>query len=506
MPILIAYLLKLSIGVTVLYLFYQLVLRRLTFYNWNRWYFLTYTMLVFLIPFIDVSHALNTSVSNTTGIIKFVPILADYTNVKTSAPTSDSNFGLDLWNAVNLIFYGGIMFLLVRLLIQYVSYRRLRNSSQRILEGPIKIFQVNKRIIPFSFGDSIFINQQLHNCDELGEIIRHEFVHVRQKHTIDIIWGELFCAFNWYNPFAWMIRKALRQNLEFIADEQVLQGGIDKKQYQYLLLKVIGSSEFRIASQFNFSSLKKRIAMMNRIKSAKINLFRFLFVLPLLAVLTIAFRSKQNLSIQNTPEKHDLKTAINNINPSATIKTRPFHSSNQLVIADTKKGIAQKRVLTKAVQDTVPDSFDEVNAFIKRNPSVKSVFWKSKPARICIEFRDGKQEIYKLDDKEEIASAESKYGKLPIAPPAPPSRSFSLQMNVLNDNESLEIKADSVILFEDKKIFEFKGEVVILQNNNRIKLKSNSIKIDLVNNILICDTIEIKTDTLSKKTEEFQNK
>jgi hypothetical protein len=244
--------------------------------------------------------------------------------------------------------------------------------------------------------------------------------------------------------------------------------------------------------------------MMNRIKSAKINLFRFLFVLPLLAVLTIAFRSKQNLSTHSTSEKQNLKVDIADVNASATIKVRPFHSSSQPVTADTKKGIVQKKVLAEAVRDTVPDSFDEVNAFIRRNPSVKSVFWKTNPARICIEFKDGKVETYKLDDKDEMANAESKYGKLPIAPPAPPSKSFSLQMGVLNGNESLELKADTVILFEDKKLVEFKGEVVILQNNNRIRLRSNSIKLDLVNNILICDTIEVKTDILTKKTEEVQ--
>src|SRR4029079_2553235 len=112
------YLLKLSISLSVLYLFYQLVLRRLTFYNWNRWYFLTYTLLVFFIPFIDISHALETAVARPGTIIEFVPVLADYTTVKASGPMIDSNPGLDVWSVAHLIFYGGIILLLVRLLIQ----------------------------------------------------------------------------------------------------------------------------------------------------------------------------------------------------------------------------------------------------------------------------------------------------------------------------------------------------------------------------------------------------
>src|SRR4030095_867538 len=92
---------------------------------------------------------------------------------------------------------------------------------------------------------------------------------------------------------AWLLRSSIRQNLEFIADHKVLEKGVDRKQYQYLLLKVIGNNHFSIAQKFNFSSLKKRIVMMNKLRSAKLNLTRFLFILPLLAVVLIAFRQKQ---------------------------------------------------------------------------------------------------------------------------------------------------------------------------------------------------------------------
>jgi beta-lactamase regulating signal transducer with metallopeptidase domain len=97
---------------------------------------------------------------------------------------------------------------------------------------------------------------------------------------MDILWGEWLCILNWYNPFAWMIRRSIRQNLEFIADNKVLENGIDKKQYQYLLLKVTGSPQFTIGASFNLSSLKKRIAMMNKIKSARVHLLRFLLLFP----------------------------------------------------------------------------------------------------------------------------------------------------------------------------------------------------------------------------------
>jgi N-acetylmuramoyl-L-alanine amidase len=124
------------------------------------------------------------------------------------------------------------------------------------------------------------------------------------------------CILNWYNPFAWLLRHNLRQNLEFIADSKVIQSGIDKKQYQYSLLKVIAAPEFQIVSQFNIVSLKKRIAMMNKMPSNRVHLVKFLFVLPLLAVSLLAFRgvSQNNFSLPQEDRSISHAADMNNQN------------------------------------------------------------------------------------------------------------------------------------------------------------------------------------------------
>lgn len=73
-----------------------------------------------------------------------------------------------------------------------------------------------------------------------------------------------------------------------------------KKQYQYLLLKVLGDHQFAIAHPFNFSSLKKRIAMMNKMKNTRIHLLKFLFIMPLIAVMIMAFRKEHSALINKT--------------------------------------------------------------------------------------------------------------------------------------------------------------------------------------------------------------
>ncbi|MBO9563443.1 MAG: TonB-dependent receptor plug domain-containing protein [Niastella sp.] len=285
MPYIAQYLLKLSICLAVVYLFYALVLRRLTFHTWNRWYLLGYSLLAFFIPFINISPMLERGAWNENTMVQLIPVMGNYEAVAKPANAIEG------WRVCLLMLIVGVAFMLVRLLLQYLSFRYIRKSSKLISDGNVKIYQVDKQIIPFSFGRSIFINQDQHSEHELKEIIRHEFIHVKQRHTADILWSEVVCMLNWYNPFAWLIRQAIRQNLEFIADHQVLKAGLDRRQYQYLLLKVVGVPAFAIANQFNFSSLKKRIAMMNRMRSAKVHLIKFLFVLPLVTILLLAFRS-----------------------------------------------------------------------------------------------------------------------------------------------------------------------------------------------------------------------
>jgi hypothetical protein len=175
--------------------------------------------------------------------------------------------------------------------IQFLSFKKIRQSAKLINENDgIKLYHLDMDIIPFTFGNSIYINKLKHSADELKEIIRHESVHVYQKHTADVLITEFICMLNWYNPFAWLIKHSIKQNLEFLADDTVLVSGIDKKSYQYLLLKVMGNSPLTVTSNLNFSSLKKRIYMMNKTKTSGTHLLKFLFILPVIALLMLAFR------------------------------------------------------------------------------------------------------------------------------------------------------------------------------------------------------------------------
>jgi beta-lactamase regulating signal transducer with metallopeptidase domain len=311
------------------YLFYLVFLRRLTFYSWNRWYLLLYSMVCFIIPFVNIFQLFSEPALQQSPIVQYIPSIEEMTIPHTHAWVTEPAFTMNIIYIV--VIMAGMLFMLGRCLVQFYSFFRMRAKAKLLYDNKVKLYHIDKPVVPFSFGNAIYINQHQHSQQELSEIIRHEFIHVKQRHTVDMLWSELLCIVNWYNPFAWLLRKAIRQNLEFIADHQVLQSGLDRKQYQYLLLKVIGTAEFSIASKFNFSSLKKRIAMMNKTKSARVNLLRFAFILPLLAVILLAFRNVVQQKPQPLPQPLAKPALIIDTVPARKTYTMPDNVRNMEV-------------------------------------------------------------------------------------------------------------------------------------------------------------------------------
>ena len=377
------YLLKLTISLSIVYLFYQLFLRRLTFYNWNRWYLLIYSLVCFIIPFINVfTFIMGRPALRELAIVNYIPAITQITPDNTPA-----SVGINWWLVTGVVFIIGILIMAVRLGMQYYSLYRMRSKAILLYDNKVKLYHIDAPVMPFSYGRGIYVNQHQHSEHELKEIIRHEFIHVKQRHSLDIIWSELLCILNWYNPFAWLLRHDIRQNLEFLADQQVLQTGLDRKQYQYLLLKVIGVNSFSIANNFNFSSLKKRIAMMNKAQSARVHLIRFLFLLPLLVVVLLAFRNTTQI------HRQAMRTLVTDTIPTAE-KMPPGWMDMETIDANNNK--------------------------------------------VTVRLKNKKVETYDLSNNKEREAFEKKYGPLLTPPPPPPPPTIKADVEVKEAPEAPE--------------------------------------------------------------------
>lgn len=276
------YIIKVNVVLCLTYILYYLFLRKDTFFVQKRFYFLIGIVFSFIYPLIrlNVFDKLFTDEKMLTALNE-VNLQTLYVTNNVIVPV------LNLRNILVIIIASISILLLIRLLFQCFSVIRLKAVSNNIIsDADTKIIHVNdKNINPFSFFGWIFINKNLHSEYELKEILEHEKIHVRQNHSVDIITIELVCALFWWNPVLWMLRRDMKENLEYIADDRVLLNGTDSKGYQYLLLKQTNRKTAAVVNNFNVSQLKNRIIMMNKEKTKKRKLMKYLLIIPVLFTL-----------------------------------------------------------------------------------------------------------------------------------------------------------------------------------------------------------------------------
>jgi beta-lactamase regulating signal transducer with metallopeptidase domain len=301
MPVYVEYALKVSVGLAMVFLFYTFLLKRMTYYKWNRYFLLMFSALSFIVPFINISEFLPAEKNTPASFINEIPSIH---SLELTAVAGSSSI-VSYWQILATVFLLGSFVLVVRLCMQLLSIRKMKSKSTLLADGEERIYHIQEPILPFSFLNNIFINTNNYSDTELAEILDHERVHVRQNHSFDMLFSEVLCILNWYNPFAWMIKNAITENLEFIADEAVISKGVNKKNYQYLLLKVTGELPASIASSLKFSSLKNRVMMMNKSKTSRLQLLKFGLLVPILTLLLLAFRNTKEIE----PKTSEIKTA-----------------------------------------------------------------------------------------------------------------------------------------------------------------------------------------------------
>ncbi|MDQ0106119.1 TonB-dependent SusC/RagA subfamily outer membrane receptor [Chitinophaga terrae (ex Kim and Jung 2007)] len=267
-PAILIYLLKANIALTLFYLAYRFGLRRLTFYTLNRLFLLCGIAFSAIYPFISIDDFINRHETLSGAVVTYVP---DFSQWQVAEPSFSG------WALIVYIFWVGVGVMAVRLAGQLWSLFVLHRKSHTRKVNETTVQVLKEPVNPFSFFNHIYINPSLHQPDEIDAIIHHETVHVKQWHTMDVLVGEINNIFYWFNPGAWLMKSAIRENLEFITDRYLLRQGVDKVAYQYSLIKVSGiPTATAIANNFNFSHLKNRIFMMNSKRSSRYQLLRYL--------------------------------------------------------------------------------------------------------------------------------------------------------------------------------------------------------------------------------------
>jgi len=326
MPALLIYLIKVNIALIIFCLGYYAVLRHLTFYTLNRAYLVTAILFSTLYPFIDLS----AFISRHQEIAR--PVQVVVINWQQPAQTLVQNVAAhSQWYWLLIAFWMGVLVLTVRFITQLFSLYRLHQQSVPVQVRQYMIRVINGDINPFSFWKSIYINPANHPPHELDAILEHEQIHVNDWHTLDILLGEVSTIFYWFNPGIWLMKRAIRENIEFITDRKILQKGIDCKVYQYSLINVnFGARSNAIVNHFNTSTIKKRIMMMNTKKSSSLNLTRYMFLVPAVIILLLVFSvSKAELNKAAKNSTHMFNKALTTVADKLDINIKGNEHKNK---------------------------------------------------------------------------------------------------------------------------------------------------------------------------------
>lgn len=276
------YLLQVNVGLILFYALYKLVCTRDTFFRSRRFILIVSLVLPFILPFIDVREWLE---SRDRMIMlthfDYSAVLPEIVVGSEAVETGNRVFVLSEW--IGYLYLAGVVVLLVRLAVQAFSlYRLIVRMPEKEING-VRVKCLNDPSGPFSFFGWIFMNPAAVKEDE---ILTHEMAHVKQHHSVDVLLAEMVSICCWMNPFAWLLKREVRLNLEFLADRKVMEAGFATKSYQYHLLGLAYNHKYGLSNNFNFSHLKQRIIMMNKKKSNATGHIKYaLFVLPAFALL-----------------------------------------------------------------------------------------------------------------------------------------------------------------------------------------------------------------------------
>ncbi|QEM09455.1 M56 family metallopeptidase [Mucilaginibacter rubeus] len=394
------YLLEANLYLCIFYAVYCLFLNKETHYTLNRVYLLLSCVISFVLPVVQIGWLKVTESPTTTFIIPRNGKQA-IDHKLASQPASS------LQELLLYAYILGAIVLTTVLLVRLYQLAKLTKATKTLVHDKYKLISIEGSNTAFSFFNYLFIGTktQANNI-----IIRHELVHIRQKHSADIVFLELIKILNWFNPLIYLLQISLKTIHEYIADEQTAAQESDALSYSsFLVSNAYGLNGSSLAhSFFNYNLLKKRIIMLNQKRSGKLARLKYLVAVPISAGLLCA----STLVFSKSYGFIDLMPKQQIVTPSANAQT----SSADTIKADPIR-IKKEDRTSKGYQ------YEETGYLVNNKTDY----------RVIITEKNGEQkEYYKSKaTPEELATLKSKYGytfpkmmiypKLPPPPPAPPA-------------------------------------------------------------------------------------
>lgn len=298
------YLIVSAISLALMVTVYRLTLSRTTFHGFNRFVLLATLALAAVVPVMHFQSISSRASAPINYMLGEIMVYADGTMGVNHVQATESGSSISMLSVITVVYLAGLIFCLLRIAFGILSSEIICHRRSRMLADGTRLVITERNYAPFSWRNCIVISRKDYESNG-AMIIAHEQAHVHHHHSFDLILAQLFCAVQWFNPAAWMLRRSLMEVHEFEADASVLEDGFDGRRYQICLVRAALQGSFATTTN-NFSncSTKKRIVMMNRHSTNPWARLRALLMLPAVALSVIVASACK----QDTNSEMNLKT------------------------------------------------------------------------------------------------------------------------------------------------------------------------------------------------------
>ena len=460
-------LVKASLVLIIMLAFYKLFLEKESFFALNRIYLLACLVFACTLPFIAlpkltvyqgaITRLITLSEKQVTTISNFENIKSsegELLKINTSEPSSPSE-SINMSNTLQsegivdvqhsfkqspangrasklttkslseylMIFYFiGVIIFSILLLVQMMSIlRKVIGNEDKIVDEESILVNIHGAIDPCSFFRYIFINPASYDYATYEQIIAHEKIHVRKRHTIDLLLSELAIVLLWFNPFVWLLRREVEKNIEYQTDNLLIKTNTAKKEdYQMNLLRIASHTRtVAITTNYNQSLIKQRILKMNAKKSNNSSYWKYALIAPLVFILLLGLnlpkagfaQGKGVLNPSNSIlDQTSLATTLNIVQngtepqePTAEIETTSQQEEyianvddecGNLLKAIRKQDISKVEALLKTVDVNCLDSNPGYEEIVREGQNIMRYQHAQTP--LTTAARVGKLEIGKL--------------------------------------------------------------------------------------------------------------
>ena len=288
------YLLKVTIGITFFYSAFYFLFRKSKQFVFVRFYLITSLIAAFAIPLISISVEIPSVVATV-----YSKSSESFTDKFFHIVPSSVSYLETFYAMVLLTYLFGVVFSLIRFFRSYWGAYKITRQCKLESVQNVLILISDTNIGAFTFFRNIIIGRSIKSHPSISMVLRHELVHAREMHTMDILIMELLYAFQWFNPFTRRYCNAIRTNLEFRADDVIVKQ-FDMQEYQLALVSMAtGKIEPLIFNEISSTNLKNRVIMMKKQSESRISSLAKLLVIPMYVLLIISLSGREHVVAQS---------------------------------------------------------------------------------------------------------------------------------------------------------------------------------------------------------------